>query len=65
MSLSALSLHSCQQSLSESILEAPSMGSKIINTKSGSAADKLLVKFTSAPTEEQISAILATDVAGV
>jgi hypothetical protein len=46
-------------------LEAPSVGSKIINTKSGSAADKLLVKFTSAPTEEQISAILATDVAGV
>lgn len=41
------------------------MGSKIINTKSGSAADKLLVKFESAPTEEQISAILATDVAGV
>lgn len=41
------------------------MRSKIINTKSGSAADKLLVKFESAPTEEQISAILATDVAGV
>ena len=65
MSLSALSLYSCQQSLSESILEAPSVRSKIINTKSGSAADKLLVKFESAPTEEQISAILATDVAGV
>ena len=65
MSLSALSLYSCQQSLSESILEAPSVESKIINTKSGSAADKLLVKFDSVPTADQLSAVLATGIDAV
>ena len=65
MILSVLDLYSCQQNLDESILEAPSVESKIINTKSGSAPDELLVKFDSAPTEDQISAILATDIAGV
>ena len=65
MILSVLGLYSCQQNLDESILEAPSVESKIINTKSGSAPDELLVKFDSAPTEDQISAILATDIAGV
>ena len=65
MILSGLGLYSCQQNLDESILEAPSVESKIINTKSGSVPDELLVKFDSAPTEDQISAILATDIAGV
>lgn len=41
------------------------MESKIINTKSGSAADKLLVKFDSAPTADQLSAVLATGIDSV
>lgn len=41
------------------------MESKIINTKSGSAADKLLVKFDSVPTADQLSAVLATGIDAV
>lgn len=63
--LFCLALTACQQDLDGSMSEVPSVESKIINTKSGSAADKLLVKFDSAPTEDQISALLATDIAGI
>ncbi len=63
--LSALGLYSCQQNLDESMLEAPSVESKIINTKAGSAPGELLVKFESVPTEDQIATILATDIEGL
>ena len=57
LSLAALGFSACQQTLEEQSLAGPVPESKILHTKSGASADDLLVKFTSVPTETELSAL--------